>query len=293
MNLSLNPIKWFTKGVEVVGKTVVNVKGAWSGNKQEQDQQQSAQFMAGLQAYSKEFAPRQNRTMWDSLWDGLNRMPRPLIVVAVFSYFGLAYANPNEFQILNVALDTVPENMWYVMSAIVSFYFMSREFQKGRDTKMALNDTEFQKVQERISKIRESDKPVTDNMLKLELIRRSDNGRCSIGELRTDKGVYYTVERPWLDNKPFVSCIPEGEYICKRYSSTKYPNTFQVTGVHGRTKILFHVANWAKDVQGCIGLGNGLLANNSGVGNSKQAMNKFKNEMKDVEEFKLTVINSY
>ena len=25
----------------------------------------------------------------------------------------------------------------------------------------------------------------------------------------------YTCERPWLDNAPFVSCIPEGEYAIK------------------------------------------------------------------------------
>ncbi len=152
-----NPVNWFTKGVEVVGKTVVNVKGAFSGNEQERDEQQSKKFLMGLQAYSAEFAPRKNRTWWDSLWDGLNRMPRPVIVIAIFGYFALAYQNPSEFQVLNIALGTVPENMWYIMSAVVSFYFVAREFQKGRDTKMALTDKEFEKVQKRIATIRDKD----------------------------------------------------------------------------------------------------------------------------------------
>lgn len=153
----MNPINWFTKGVKAVGDTVVNVKGAFTGNRQEQDEQQSKKFLMGLQAYSAEFAPRENRTWWDSLWDGLNRMPRPLIVVAIFWYFILAYKNPTEFQVLNVALETVPDNMWYIMSAVVSFYFVAREFQKNRDNKMALTDKEFESVQKRIATIRDKD----------------------------------------------------------------------------------------------------------------------------------------
>jgi hypothetical protein len=153
----INPITWFTKGVQTVGDAVVNVKSAFSGNRAQQDAQQSEKFLAGLQAYSAEFAPRENRTWWDSLWDGINRMPRPLIVIGIFWYFSMAYRNPKEFQVLNVALDTVPERMWWIMSAVVSFYFVAREFQKSRDTKMALSDTEFQKVQQRIATLRAKD----------------------------------------------------------------------------------------------------------------------------------------
>ncbi len=160
----INPINWFTKGVEAVGNTVVNVKGAFTGNRQEQDEQQSKQFMMGLQAYSAEFAPRKNRSWWDSLWDGLNRMPRPLIVLAIFWYFSLAYREPDEFQVLNIALDTVPERMWYIMSAVVSFYFVAREFHKNRETKMALSDQEFEKVQKRIATIRDKDEELPPKM---------------------------------------------------------------------------------------------------------------------------------
>lgn len=151
----LNPINWFTKGVEAVGDTVVKVKGAFSGNVQERDQQAHTKFVSGLEAYAAEFAPRTNRTWWDSLWDGINRMPRPVIVVSIFGYFILAYVNPKEFQVLNVALDTVPDQMWWVMSAVVGFYFVSREFQKNRERTLALSDKEFTQVQKRIASIRE------------------------------------------------------------------------------------------------------------------------------------------
>jgi hypothetical protein len=152
----INPFNWFTSGVKAVGGTVVDVKKAWSGSKADQDLYAHEQFVAGVQSYAAEFAPRKNRTWWDSLWDGINRMPRPLIVIAIFWYFSLSYRNPTEFQVLNTALETVPERMWWIMSAVVSFYFVAREFQKDRDTKMALSDKEFGEVQKRIAKLREA-----------------------------------------------------------------------------------------------------------------------------------------
>ena len=161
----VNPIKWVTKGIEVVGNTVVKVKGAWSGNKQERDQQFHAQFMSGMQAYSAEFAPRNNRTGWDSFWDGINRMPRPLIVITIFSYFGLAYFNPTEFRVLNIALDGVPAQMWWVMSSVVGFYFVAREFQKNREKSMALSDKDFQTQQARIAKLRGESVPAATMMV--------------------------------------------------------------------------------------------------------------------------------
>ena len=66
---------------------------------------------------------------------------------------------------------------------------------------------------------------------------------------------YYTCERPWLGNKPFVSCMPAGEHKVKPYHSIKFPDVWEVVGVPGRTKILFHVGNKPVDVQGCIAVG--------------------------------------
>ena len=78
-------------------------------------------------------------------------------MIAIFWYFSKAYLDPKGFQILNIALDTVPERMWWIMSAVVSFYFVAREFQKSRDTKLALSDTDFQKVQKRMATLRAKD----------------------------------------------------------------------------------------------------------------------------------------
>ncbi|RKS03097.1 DUF5675 family protein [Flavobacterium sp. 102] len=67
------------------------------------------------------------------------------------------------------------------------------------------------------------------------------------------KFICFTIELPWKDNLPKVSCIPEGKYfIVKRYSA-KYRWHLEIVGVTNRKYILFHPANNAlKELQGCI-----------------------------------------
>lgn len=69
----------------------------------------------------------------------------------------------------------------------------------------------------------------------------------------------YTVERPWLDNKPFVSCIPEGDYqfVLGKFTKGNYA-AYEILDVPGRTLIKIHIANVADDVNGCVGIGRGL-----------------------------------
>jgi hypothetical protein len=68
--------------------------------------------------------------------------------------------------------------------------------------------------------------------------------------------VLQTVEDDWKDNQPGESCIPVGRYLLKRtvYHHGGY-ETFWVTNVPGRDRILIHRANTEEDVKGCIGVG--------------------------------------
>jgi hypothetical protein len=69
----------------------------------------------------------------------------------------------------------------------------------------------------------------------------------------------YTVERPWIDNLPEVSCIPEGTYnlVPGRYNRGGYP-AFEVRGVSGRSLIKIHRGNTMHDLRGCIAPGDAL-----------------------------------
>ncbi len=100
----------------------------------------------------------------------------------------------------------------------------------------------------------------------------------------------YSIENPWLDNTPWTSCIPCGEYIVVRKASPKYgPKMWLVQGVEGRSDILFHVANWAKDVSGCIGLGTEVWPNLSGVAQSGRAIREFYAVTDKIKKFSLTI----
>lgn len=64
-----------------------------------------------------------------------------------------------------------------------------------------------------------------------------------------------TVELPWRDNERWISCIPEGTYdVVPRYSK-RHKHHFHILGVPDRSLILFHVANYVWELQGCIAPG--------------------------------------
>lgn len=71
-----------------------------------------------------------------------------------------------------------------------------------------------------------------------------------------------TAEEDWKDNAAEVSCVPAGDYICKRdvWHKKAIP-AFQITGVPGRDRILIHFGNTEEDVKGCVvvGLRHGAL----------------------------------
>ena len=62
-----------------------------------------------------------------------------------------------------------------------------------------------------------------------------------------------TIELPWKNNEPRISCIPEGNYgLVKRYSP-HHKWHFELKDVPGRQLILIHPANDAiTELKGCI-----------------------------------------
>jgi len=69
--------------------------------------------------------------------------------------------------------------------------------------------------------------------------------------LMPDGTELYTLELPWLNNKPYVSCIPEGEYFFMRDTTGRH-TYFRLISVDGRTNIEFHPARHVDQLEGCI-----------------------------------------
>lgn len=64
-----------------------------------------------------------------------------------------------------------------------------------------------------------------------------------------------TLEEEDLGNQRNVSSIPTGTYVCRRVDSPRFGETFEVTGVPGRSHILFHAGNTEENTRGCILVG--------------------------------------
>lgn len=99
----------------------------------------------------------------------------------------------------------------------------------------------------------------------------------TLGLLTVGDEEFYTVERPWEQNLPRISCIPEGEYEMKRRKSPKFGWCWEVKDVPNRTYILFHSANFPDELQGCIAPGMALMTDRIAVSRSRDAM-------KEIEE---------
>lgn len=126
--------------------------------------------------------------------------------------------------------------------------------------------------------------------------RRSDHG--TEGALVIGGFYCYTLELPWRDNRPNISCIPEGTYRARLRRSPKFGVVYWVLEVEGRTYILVHSGNWAgdralgliTDTYGCIllGMSRGWLRGQRAVLNSRYALRKFMETTKG-KEIELTI----
>jgi hypothetical protein len=111
-----------------------------------------------------------------------------------------------------------------------------------------------------------------------------------------------TIELPYLNNRPQISCIPKGVYNVVYRESAKYPRHYYIQDVPNRDLILVHQANFVgsnnpkthkPDLLGCIGVGNGYGdINGDGIVEllrSTPTLNKLIDVM-GKESFKLTIL---
>ena len=88
--------------------------------------------------------------------------------------------------------------------------------------------------------------------------------------------ICYTIELPYKNNQPQVSCIPEGEYFIEKRYSKRFGWHFEILDIPNRCLILFHPANNAlTELRGCIAPVSQLSGPGYGV-QSKKAFEKLK-----------------
>lgn len=95
---------------------------------------------AALAQYGAEFAqPR--RGLFDRFMDALNRLPRPALALGTLGLFVSAMIDPLWFGARMQGLALVPEPLWWLLGAIVSFYFGARHQQKDQEFQRSIAQT--------------------------------------------------------------------------------------------------------------------------------------------------------
>lgn len=102
---------------------------------------------------------------------------------------------------------------------------------------------------------------------------------------------WYTVERPWKNNEPGVSCIPTGHYKLRKgtfMAGGGYPD-LELVDVPGRANIEVHAANYAKELKGCIAPGKALNLSQWMVAHSRDALDEILMVCGDDDDLALAV----
>jgi hypothetical protein len=130
--------------------------------------------------------------------------------------------------------------------------------------------------------------------MKVNIIRIHSSKDGTFGVLLVNgMPIGVTGEQDWEDNKRNVSCIPPGQYLCQRVNTPKHGDTFEVTGVPGRSAILFHKGNLPLEhSQGCILVAEQFepLKGKPAVLSSAKGYGEFMKEMEGVSSFVLTIM---
>lgn len=106
-------------------------------------------------------------------------------------------------------------------------------------------------------------------------------------------GPWHSLEPPWRDNKPNISCIPDGVYTAELIHSPRFDRElYRLKDVPERSNAEIHPANWGGDeakglyteLHGCTALGMGVgrltppggsMAPQQAITSSKQAIAEF------------------
>lgn len=89
-----------------------------------------AAHRAALAQFAAEFGEQPSG--FDRAVNGLNRLPRPFLAFGTLGLFIYAMADPSGFSIRMTGLAVVPDPLWWLLGAIVGFYFGARELHHMR-----------------------------------------------------------------------------------------------------------------------------------------------------------------
>lgn len=112
--------------IGAIGRAATDVAGAFIPNATREMELMSEARANALAQMQAEFALAP-ASWFDRAVNGMNRLPRPALALGTMALFVYAMADPAGFGLRMDGLAQVPEPLWWLLGAIVSFYFGARE----------------------------------------------------------------------------------------------------------------------------------------------------------------------
>jgi hypothetical protein len=114
------------RAAEAIGDAAEGVSEVFVPNATRAMELDAQLHRATMEAAAAEFA-HAGAGRFDRLINGLNRLPRPMLALGTLGLFVFAMVDPVAFSARMAGLEAVPEPLWWLLGAIVSFYFGARE----------------------------------------------------------------------------------------------------------------------------------------------------------------------
>lgn len=115
-----------TNSVAAIGTAVRGVAEVFTPSATRKMELSAEAQIAALGQFGAEYAnPAQS--WFDRMVNGLNRLPRPFLAFGTLGLFTYAMVDPISFGERMVGLNLVPDPLWWLLGAIVGFYFGARE----------------------------------------------------------------------------------------------------------------------------------------------------------------------
>ena len=130
------------------------------------------------------------------------------------------------------------------------------------------------------------------------LIRLTTNSKQTTGLIivqddEKNLARFSTLELPWLNNKPFISCIPPGTYKAKKILSQTFGWCIHILNVPNRSGILLHYGNFYTNTKGCILVGDSFAKINNDlqvdITNSRKSMQQLNLFFSTNQIFNITI----
>ncbi|MFV0332882.1 MAG: holin family protein [Tropicimonas sp.] len=123
----------FGGGRNIVAETV----GTFRENAENGAARDAARLETALAQFGAEFVP-ERRSGFDQAIDGLNRIPRPAMALGTLGLFVAAMVDPVWFASRMQGVALIPEPLWWLLGAIVGFYFGARHQVKGQEFRRSI-----------------------------------------------------------------------------------------------------------------------------------------------------------